>query len=94
LYRKRARVKDEKAWKAAIDSEYPPWPVVDYRLPGPKFFEEVRHLHASGVDPRSGHINDHVTGANIAAVFGNIKKYRTTNPMVSKVHMKELLNLY
>lgn len=67
---------------------------MDYRLQGPNFFEEVRQLHASGVDPRSDHINDHVSGVDIASVFGNVKKYRTTNLMLSEEHLKELLNLY
>jgi hypothetical protein len=80
LYRERAGVKDEKARKAAIDGKYSPWPVVDYRFQGSIFFEEVRHLHALEVDPRSDHINDHVTGVDIAAVFGNVKKILDNKP--------------
>ncbi|CAM6007481.1 unnamed protein product [Sphagnum balticum] len=70
--------KEKKTQKRDIDGEYPKWPWVDY-----KFFEEVRKLPAMGLDPKGSITDEHVTTTNIAKIFGNVQKFRITNPMLS-----------
>ncbi len=77
-----------------IDFEYPKWPRVDYKFQDAKFFGEVKKLSTKGLDPKSNLIDVHVTIVDIAQIFSNVKKFKTTNPLLSKEHRKELEKLY
>jgi hypothetical protein len=79
-------------WKRDIDSEYPKW--VDYKFQDAKFFEDVRKLSAEGLDPKGEITDEHVTTADITYIFGNVSKFRTTNPLLSEDHKKQLEKLY
>jgi hypothetical protein len=46
------------------------------------FFVEVRKLSTEGLDPKSDLIDAHVTTLDIAQKFGNVQKFKTTNPLL------------
>jgi hypothetical protein len=73
----------EKKLKKEIDKEYPKWPIVKYALQNVKLLEEVRQLHATGLDPKFELTNEHVTIIDITKVFGNVYKFKTTNPLLT-----------
>ncbi len=56
----------------------PKWAWVDYKLQETSFFKEVRELSTKGLDPKHDLANKHVTTTDIAAIFGNVKKFKTT----------------
>jgi hypothetical protein len=62
-----------------IENEYPKWPWVDYKFQNAKFFEEMRKLLTSGLDPKGKIIDKYVTSANIARIFGNVHKFKIMN---------------
>jgi hypothetical protein len=77
--------KERKSRKVRdIESEYPKWPWVDYKFQYATFFEKVRKLPASGLDPKGEIIDKYVTFANIARIFGNVDKLNITNPLLIK----------
>jgi hypothetical protein len=47
-----------------------------------------------GLDPKHDLTNEHVTIANIAAIFGNVNTFKTTNPFLSPDARKEIETLY
>jgi len=53
----------------------PKWAWVDYKLQETSFFKEVRELSTKGLDPKHDLANKHVTTTDIAAIFGNVKKF-------------------
>jgi hypothetical protein len=57
---------------------------VDCKLQDARLFIEVKKLSIKGLDPKSNLIDVHVTIANIAQIFSNVQKFRTTNPLLSK----------
>ncbi len=74
--------KEKKLQKRDIDSEYSTWPQVDYKFQDAKFFEVVKKLPASGLNPKGDINNAHATIIDIAKVFGNIQKFGITNPLL------------
>jgi hypothetical protein len=86
--------KGKNPQRREIDLEYPKWPRVDYKFQYAKFFVEVKKLSTKGLDPKSDLIHVHVTIVDIAQIFSNVQKFRTTNPLLSKEHKKELVKLY
>jgi hypothetical protein len=54
----------------------------------------VRELLVVGLDPKHDLINKHVTITNIAAIFGNLNTFKTTNPLLSLDVKKEIDTLY
>jgi hypothetical protein len=63
---------ERKPRKRDIDGEYPKWSWVDYKFQDAKFFEEVRKLLTTGMDPKGFIIDEHVTIVDIAKIFGNV----------------------
>jgi hypothetical protein len=57
---------------------------VDCKFQDARLFIEVKKLSIKGLDPKSNLIDVHVTIANIAQIFSNVQKFRTTNPLLSK----------
>jgi hypothetical protein len=47
-----------------------------------------------GLDPKHDLINEHVTTIDIAAIFGNVKTLKTTNPFLSPNARKEIETFY
>ncbi len=47
-----------------------------------------------GLDPKHDLIDEHVIALNIATIFGNVKKFKTTNPLLSPNARKEIETLY
>jgi hypothetical protein len=54
----------------------------------------VKELLVVGLDPKHDLTNKHVTIANIAAIFGNVNTFKTTNPLLSPDARKEIETLY
>ncbi len=67
---------------------------MDCKLQDAKFFIDVKKLSTKGLDPKSDLIDIHVTITNITQIFSNVQKFKTTNPLLSKKHRKELEKLY
>jgi hypothetical protein len=86
--------KEKNPRRKEIDLDYPKWPRVDCKLQDVEFFGEVKKLSTKGLDPKSNLIDVHVTIADIAQIFSNVQKFKTTNPLLSKEHRKELEKLY
>jgi hypothetical protein len=86
--------KEKKPQRREIDLEYPEWPWVDYKLQDAKFFVEVNKLSVERLDRKSDLINAPVTIVDIAQIFGNVQKFKTTNPLLLEEHIKELEKLY
>ncbi len=54
----------------------------------------MRKLPAKGLNPKGDITDVHVTTADVAHVFGNVQKFKSTNLMLTKDHIKQLENLY
>jgi len=59
-----------------------------------QIFKEVRELSIVGLDPKHDLTNKHVTIINIAAIFGNVNTFKTTNPLLFPNARKEKETLY
>jgi hypothetical protein len=57
-----------------------------------KFFEEVKQLHATTLGPKFELTDEHVTTTEITKVFGNVHKFKTTNPLLTMEIKKKLDN--
>lgn len=51
-------------------------------------------MHAKGLDPKIDLIDEHLTIVDITKLFGNVNKFKTTNPIVPLEKKKELERLY
>jgi hypothetical protein len=51
-------------------------------------------LHATALDPKFELIDEHAITVDIAKVFGNVHKFKTTNPLLTMEIKKELERLY
>ncbi len=80
--------KERKVQKRDIDMEYPKWPWVEYKFQDSKFFEEVWKLPIDRLNPKFDITDAIVNTTDIAKIFGNVQKFRTTNPLLSKEHKK------
>jgi hypothetical protein len=85
--------KKERKPKRDIDKEYPKWVWVDYKLQDTQFFKEVRELLAKVLDPKHDLTNAKVITVDIATIFGNVKTFKTTNPLLSPNARKEIKTL-
>jgi hypothetical protein len=81
---------EEKKPKWDIDKEYPKWAWVDYKYQDVKFFKEVRKLVAKGLDPKHELTNGHVITIDIVSFFGNVRTFKTTNPLLPSNAKKRL----
>jgi hypothetical protein len=54
----------------------------------------VRELLVVGLDPKHDLIDEHVTTLDIVTIFGNVKKFKTTNPLLFPNARKEIETLY
>jgi hypothetical protein len=54
----------------------------------------VRKFSSEGLDPKHDLIDEHVTTTDIAQVLGNVKVFKTTNPLLLVVAKKEIETLY
>ncbi len=72
-----------------IANEYPKWPWVDYKFQDGKFFEEVKKLLIRGLDPKGEITDKYVTIADVAKIFGNVHKFKITNPLLIKEQKKK-----
>jgi hypothetical protein len=54
----------------------------------------VKELSVVGLDPKHDLIDEHVTTIDIVAIFGNVKKFKTTNPLLFLDARKEIETLY
>jgi hypothetical protein len=80
----------ENKLKREIDKEYLKWPIVEYAFQDVKFFEEVKQLDVVDLDPKSELTKEHVTTAYITKMFGNVHKFKTTNPLLTMEIKREL----
>ncbi len=80
--------KEKKTRKVDIDNEYPPWPWVDYKFQDTKFFQDVKKLPFTRLDPKGDITDQYVTIINIAQIFGNVSKFRIIDPLLSEVKKK------
>jgi hypothetical protein len=60
--------KEKKPQKKDIFNKYPTWLWVHYKFQDVKFFEDVRKLLTSRLDPKGDITNAHVTIVDIAKV--------------------------
>jgi hypothetical protein len=60
--------KEKKPQKKDIDNKYPTWLWVDYKFQDAKFFEDVRKLPTSRLDPKWDITTAHITIVDIAKV--------------------------
>jgi predicted transcriptional regulator len=86
--------KKERKPKWDIDKEYPKWAWADYKLQDSQFFKEVKEFSTLGLDPKHDLIDEHVITLNIATIFGNVKKFKTTDPLLSPYARKEIETFY
>jgi hypothetical protein len=86
--------KEERKPKRDIDKEYPRWAWVNFRCQDANFFKEVRQLPSKGLDPKCELMDEHVTTTDIASFFGNVKRFKTINPLLPSNARKEIETLY
>jgi hypothetical protein len=54
----------------------------------------VKQLPVKGLDPKHELTDEHVTTIDIATFFGNVKTFKTTNPLLPSNTRKEMETLY
>lgn len=54
----------------------------------------MKKLSVKGSNPKGDITDVHVTTTDVAHVFGNVQKFKSTNSMLTKDHKKQLENLY
>jgi hypothetical protein len=86
--------KEKKPQKRDMDNEYPPWLSIDYKFQDAKFFQDVRKLPTTRLDPKGDITDQYVTIIDIANVFGNVSKFKINIPLLLEVKKKWLENLY
>jgi hypothetical protein len=86
--------KEERKPKRDIDKEYPRWVWVDFKCQDANFFKEVRQLPSQGLDPKRELMDEHVTTLDIASFFGNVKRFKTVNPLLPLNTRKKIKTLY
>jgi hypothetical protein len=67
---------------------------VDYKYQDVKFFKEAKKLVAKGLDPKHELTNGHVITIDIASFFGNVRTFKTTNPLLPSDVKKDIDTLY
>jgi hypothetical protein len=72
--------------------EWPKWPWVEYKFQDLKFFEKVWKLPTDLLNPKSNIIDVIVNTTDIAKIFSNIQKFKTTNPLMLKKNQKNWTN--
>jgi hypothetical protein len=77
--------KEKNPQKKDTDNEYPPWPSVDYKFQDTKFFQDVRKLPTTSLDPKGNITNEYVNTADITQNFGNVSKFSIIIPLLLEV---------
>ncbi len=54
----------------------------------------MRKLLTKGLDPKGEITDKYVTIINVAKIFGNVHKFKITNPLLIEEQKKKLENLY
>jgi hypothetical protein len=67
-----------------IESEYPKWPWVDYKFRDARFFEEVKNLLVSGLDPKGEITDKYVTFVDVPRIFSNVNKFKIIDPLLTE----------
>jgi hypothetical protein len=88
-------MKEEKDRKPKwdIDKEYPKWAWVDYKLQDTQLFKAIRGLLVEGLNPKHDLTDEHVIITNITKFFGNVKTFKSNNPLLTKETRKEIETL-
>jgi hypothetical protein len=86
--------KEERKPKWDIDKEYLGWAWVDFKCQDAKFFKEVKQLPSKGLDPKHELMDEHVTTEDIVSFFGNVKTFKTINPLLPSNARKDIETLY
>jgi hypothetical protein len=84
----------EKKPKQDINKEYPKWAWVDYKYQDVEFFKEVKKLVVEGLDTKHELMNGHVITIDIASFFGNVKTFKTKNPLLPLDAKNKITTLY
>ncbi len=77
-----------------IDNEYPKWDPIDYKFQDAQFFSKVRKLLLERLEPEHDLMDEHLTITDITWVFGNVKVFKTINPLLLASVKKEIEMLY
>jgi hypothetical protein len=85
--------KDRKP-KRDIDREYPKWAWVDYKLQDTQIFKDVRGHPIEWLDPKHDLTYEHVTIVDIAKFFGNVRTFKSNNPLPNREAQKDIETLY